>query len=101
MSCFEHTLADHEVYECFASIVAKARKFASAEMKDAVAEFEESLAEIHGKGTEDAEAASKAAKMVKKAAKVRAKKGKKGKAALAVRDENTAPHDQVRLPVSV
>ena len=32
------------------SIVAKARKFATAEMKDAVAEFEECLAQIHGKG---------------------------------------------------
>lgn len=41
------------------TIVSKAKKFASADMKNAVAEFEERLGEIHVKGAEDDAAAQK------------------------------------------
>jgi condensin complex subunit 1 len=77
LACFQATLSDEEVYDCFVVIISKARKFASVDMKDAVAEFEEKIAEIHAKATEDDVAFQKASKASQKVAKAKKKKGAK------------------------
>jgi len=110
VACFQAPLADTEIYDCFVTIISKARKFASVDMKDAVAEFEEKLAEIHSKGAEDDAATRKASKASKRVAKAKAKKGKGSKAALepelvvvdadeaAENAENVAPNK--RTPIA-
>jgi condensin complex subunit 1 len=79
LACYQDTLADEQVYNSFVEIMAKAKKFSSADMKEALAELEAKLEEIHNKGQEDDEAFAKAGKVSKAVAKVKGKKG--GKAA--------------------
>lgn len=100
LACFQNTLADTEIYDCFVTIISKARKFASADLKDAVNEFEEKIAEIHAKSSEDDVAAQKASKASKKVAKAKSKKkgasSSRGKAKDrdVIDEENTAPNQQ-------
>lgn len=74
ISCFQDTLFDETVFNSFLEITAKAKKFASAELKETVCELEERLVDIHNKGADDANAAQKASKMAKRVAKVKGSK---------------------------
>ena len=95
ISCFQDTLFDAEIHECFVGIIAKAKKFASADMKDAVAEFEDRITEIHEKGAEDDAVAQKAGKASKRVAKTKGKPGrtggKRGEAAMSDSEPETLP----------
>jgi condensin complex subunit 1 len=76
MPCFQDKLADEQVYNSFAEIIAKAKKFSSAEMKEVVGELEGRLKEIHEKGADDEAASKKASKASKR---VKAKGGNPSK----------------------
>jgi len=73
LSCYQTALADSDVHGSFADILAKANKFASTDLKQAVAELESRIEEIHSKGLEDGDADEKAARASKKVAKARGK----------------------------
>ena len=75
IACFQDTLFDEAVFNSFMDITSKAKKFASAELKETVCELEERLNDIHNKGADDAAASQKASKASKRVAKVKSQKG--------------------------
>ena len=80
VACFQDTLGDEHVYSSFIEIMTKAKKFSTADMKEAVAELEAKLEEIHNKGQEDDEANAKAEKASRRVAAVKGKARGGGKA---------------------
>jgi condensin complex subunit 1 len=59
LKCYRNALFDAEVYKSFEQLIAKAKKFAKPEMKDAVNEFAQKLAACHN-GTEGEDDGSRA-----------------------------------------
>jgi len=81
IQCYQDTLGDEQVYNSFIEIMTKAKKFSTNDMKEAVAELEAKLEEIHNKGQEDDEANAKAEKASRRVAAV--KGGAKGSSSKA------------------
>lgn len=68
-SLFADKLADEKVYQCFSSIVAKAKKLTKSDVKVQVEELGTLIDECHQKGVSDDQTAAKAAAVVKKSRK--------------------------------
>lgn len=74
-ACFEDKLGDEEIYANFTELLSKAKKFAGAELKGALAELEARISEKHQIGAENETATAKAVSNRHRARQLRAKQG--------------------------